>query len=77
MVGLRAAKAAGMLCVITYTDQTAAGDFYGAGADAKMLDFGTARRRRRGRRRALLGRGRRAARAPRLRTGPEVRLLCA
>ena len=42
MVGLRAAKAAGMRCVITYTDQTAAEDFYGAGADAKMLDFGAA-----------------------------------
>ena len=40
MVGLRAAKAAGMACVITYTEQTDAEDFYGAGADAKLLDFG-------------------------------------
>jgi len=39
MVGLRAAKAAGMRCVITYTPQTDAEDFYGAGADAKLLDF--------------------------------------
>ena len=40
MVGLRAAKAAGMKCVITYTPQTVAEDFYAAGADAKLLDFG-------------------------------------
>ena len=40
LVGLRAAKAAGMKCVITYTDQTADQDFYGEGADAKLLDFG-------------------------------------
>jgi HAD superfamily hydrolase (TIGR01509 family) len=40
MVGLRAAKAAGMKCVITYTEQTDAEDFYGEGADAKLLDFG-------------------------------------
>jgi len=40
MVGLRAAKAAGMKCVITYTAETADQDFYGEGADAKMLDFG-------------------------------------
>ena len=39
LVGLRAAKAAGMKCVITYTEQTAAEDFYGEGADAKLLDF--------------------------------------
>lgn len=39
MVGLRAAKAAGMKCVITYTPQTEAEDFYGAGADAKLLDL--------------------------------------
>ena len=39
MVGLRAAKAAGMKCVITYTEQTAGEDFYGEGADAKLLDF--------------------------------------
>jgi len=41
IVGLRAAKAAGMKCVITYTPQTVAEDFYALGADAKMLDFGT------------------------------------
>jgi beta-phosphoglucomutase-like phosphatase (HAD superfamily) len=40
MVGLRAAKAAGMRCVVTYTEQTADQDFYAAGADAKLLDFG-------------------------------------
>ena len=40
MVGLRAAKAAGMKCVITYTPQTEAEDFYAMGADAKLLDFG-------------------------------------
>ena len=40
MVGLRAAKAAGMACVITYTEETADQDFYAVGADAKLLDFG-------------------------------------
>lgn len=40
MVGLRAAKAAGMKCVITYTPQTDKEDFYAEGADAKLLDFG-------------------------------------
>ena len=40
MVGLRAAKSAGMKCVITYTPQTEQEDFYGEGADAKLLDFG-------------------------------------
>ena len=39
IVGLRAAKSAGMKCVITYTEQTVEEDFYGFGADAKMLDF--------------------------------------
>jgi len=39
MVGLRAAKAAGMRCVITYTSSTEGEDFYGEGADAKLLDF--------------------------------------
>merc|ERR1719387_2405569 len=39
IVGLRAAKSAGMKCVITYTEQTAGEDFYGEGADAKLLDF--------------------------------------
>ena len=37
--GLRAAKAAEMRCVITYTPETQAEDFYAAGADAKLLDF--------------------------------------
>mmetsp|Transcript_50556 Transcript_50556/g.54665 ORF Transcript_50556/g.54665 Transcript_50556/m.54665 type:complete len:184 (+) Transcript_50556:1020-1571(+) len=35
-VGLRAAKSANMLCIITYTDSTAAEDFYELGADAKV-----------------------------------------
>ena len=39
IVGLRAAKAAGMKCIITYTTETADQDFYGSGADAKLLDF--------------------------------------
>jgi len=39
LIGLRAAKAAGMKCVITYTSSTASVDFYGEGADAKLLDF--------------------------------------
>ena len=39
IVGLRAAKGAGMKCIITYTPETADGDFYGIGADAKLLDF--------------------------------------
>ena len=39
MVGLRAAKAAGMKCVITYTDSTKGEDFYGEGADAKLFDM--------------------------------------
>jgi len=39
LVGLRAAKAAGMACVITYTSSTAAADFYGEGADAALLDL--------------------------------------
>jgi HAD superfamily hydrolase (TIGR01509 family) len=40
LVGLRAAKAAGMKCVITYTPQTADQDFYGEGADATLPDMG-------------------------------------
>lgn len=40
IVGLRAAKAAGMKCVVTYTEQTADQDFYALGADAALLDFG-------------------------------------
>lgn len=39
LVGLRAAKAAGMKCIITYTAETEGEDFYGQGADAKLLDF--------------------------------------
>ena len=36
MVGLRAAVGAGMKCLITYTPSTAAEDFYGEGAAAKV-----------------------------------------
>ena len=39
LVGLRAAKAAEMACVITYTSSTADADFYGEGADAALLDL--------------------------------------
>ena len=39
IVGLRAAKAAGMRCVITYTEETAGNDFYAEGADAALLDL--------------------------------------
>mmetsp|Transcript_41145 Transcript_41145/g.129290 ORF Transcript_41145/g.129290 Transcript_41145/m.129290 type:complete len:333 (+) Transcript_41145:41-1039(+) len=39
IVGLRAAKAANMRCVVTYTPETQAEDFYAEGADAKLLDF--------------------------------------
>ena len=38
-VGLRAAKAAGMRCLITYTGSTTNEDFYGMGADAKVPDL--------------------------------------
>mmetsp|Transcript_26426 Transcript_26426/g.76263 ORF Transcript_26426/g.76263 Transcript_26426/m.76263 type:complete len:202 (+) Transcript_26426:1-606(+) len=41
MVGLRAAKAAGMKCIITYTASTEGEDFYGEGADAKVPDLGS------------------------------------
>lgn len=41
MVGLRAAKAAGMKCIITYTSSTEEEDFYGEGADAKVPDLGS------------------------------------
>ena len=41
LVGLRAAKGAGMKCVITYTDSTTTADFYGEGADAKVPDLGS------------------------------------
>ena len=43
MVGLRAAKGAGMNCVITYTPSTQSQDFYGEGADAKLLDMANVR----------------------------------
>ncbi|KAJ1454202.1 HAD-like domain-containing protein [Pelagophyceae sp. CCMP2097] len=39
LVGLRAAKAAGMRCIITYTPSTATEDFYGEGADAVVSDL--------------------------------------
>ena len=39
VVGLRAAKGAGMNCIITYTESTASADFYGEGADAKIHDL--------------------------------------
>jgi HAD superfamily hydrolase (TIGR01509 family) len=42
IVGLRAAKAAGMKCIVTYTSSTAAQDFYEGGeaaADAKVPDL--------------------------------------
>eukprot|EP00537_Pseudo-nitzschia_pungens_P005978 CAMPEP_0172361084 /NCGR_PEP_ID=MMETSP1060-20121228/4978_1 /TAXON_ID=37318 /ORGANISM="Pseudo-nitzschia pungens, Strain cf. cingulata" /LENGTH=739 /DNA_ID=CAMNT_0013083245 /DNA_START=46 /DNA_END=2265 /DNA_ORIENTATION=+ len=38
-VGLAAAKAAGMRCIITYTESTSTEDFYGKGADAKVPDL--------------------------------------
>eukprot|EP00929_Paragymnodinium_shiwhaense_P023158 TRINITY_DN14578_c0_g1_i2.p1 TRINITY_DN14578_c0_g1~~TRINITY_DN14578_c0_g1_i2.p1 ORF type:complete len:1499 (+),score=434.39 TRINITY_DN14578_c0_g1_i2:423-4499(+) len=38
-IGLRAAKGANMHCVITYTASTAAENFYGLGASAKMPDL--------------------------------------
>ena len=39
LVGLRAAVAANMKCVITYTSSTANQDFYGEGAVAKVPDL--------------------------------------
>jgi len=39
LVGLRAAKSAGMKCVITYTESTEDADFYAEGADAKLFDM--------------------------------------
>jgi len=36
MIGLRAAKSAGMKCLITYTKSTEREDFYGEGCDAKV-----------------------------------------
>ena len=40
MIGLRAAKGAGMKCLITYTSSTEGEDFYGEGADAKVPELG-------------------------------------
>lgn len=42
LIGLQAAKGAGMKCIITYTSSTASVDFYGNGADAKMPDLDSA-----------------------------------
>lgn len=39
LVGLRAAKGAGMRCIITYTESTKNEDFYGEGADAVVPDL--------------------------------------
>lgn len=41
LVGLKAAKGAGMKCLITYTSSTAGEDFYGFGADAKVPELGS------------------------------------
>jgi len=41
IVGLKAAKAAGMKCLITYTASTGGEDFYGQGADAKVPELGS------------------------------------
>lgn len=41
LVGLKAAKGAGMKCLITYTSSTEGEDFYGFGADAKVPDLGS------------------------------------
>jgi len=41
IVGLKAAKAAGMKCLITYTSSTGGEDFYGQGADAKVPELGS------------------------------------
>lgn len=41
MVGLRAAKGAGMKCLITYTSSTGGEDFYGEGADATVPELGS------------------------------------
>ena len=42
LIGLQAAKGANMKCIITYTTSTAAVDFYGNGAQAKMPDLESA-----------------------------------
>ena len=39
---LRAAKGAGMKCLITYTKSTEDEDFYGEGADAKVPELASA-----------------------------------
>ena len=41
IVGLKAAKGAGMRCIITYTTSTENEDFYGIGADAKVPELGS------------------------------------
>ncbi|KAL7475300.1 hypothetical protein ACHAW6_001221 [Cyclotella cf. meneghiniana] len=41
VVGLKAAKGAGMKCIITYTTSTENEDFYGLGCDAKVPDLGS------------------------------------
>ena len=41
IVGLKAAKGAGMKCLITYTSSTEREDFYAFGADAKVPDLGS------------------------------------
>jgi len=42
LIGLKAAKGAGMKCLITYTKSTEKEDFFGSGADAKVSDLGSA-----------------------------------
>jgi len=42
LIGLRAAVAAGMKCIITYTGSTSSVDFYGHGAKAKIPDLASA-----------------------------------
>lgn len=42
LVGLKAAKGAGMKCLITYTKSTQNEDFYGFGADAKVPELAKA-----------------------------------
>jgi len=41
LVGLKAAKGAGMRCLITYTSSTSNEDFYAYGCDAKVPDLGS------------------------------------
>ncbi|KAL9183727.1 hypothetical protein ACHAXT_004583 [Thalassiosira profunda] len=41
LVGLKAAKGAGMRCIITYTTSTENEDFYGLGCDAKVPELGS------------------------------------